>query len=478
MAEELDQKLERYSKSDYYPFHMPGHKRVPLQKSDAYSIDITEIDGFDNLHSAVGILKEAQQRAARLYGSKSSYYLVNGSTCGLLTAVSAAVRPRGKILMARNVHKAVYHAVYLRQLSTVYLNPVITDFGVQGAIDPEEVRQKLAQDDKIDAVLITSPTYEGIVSDVASIAEIAHSHGIPLLVDEAHGAHFGFHPAFPQTAVRLGADIVVQSLHKTLPSLTQTALLHVNSDLVALREIEKFLNIYETSSPSYVLMAGMERCVRLLHKEGDRLFRQYYELLSDFYQKTEKFQRLHVMRPSDFSGREIYGLDRSKLVVSAERTAMSGQELYELLLHRFHLQMEMASGAYVLGMTTIMDRREGMERLYRALEEIDAKSARNAVSPAANAQKEFVRRFYRPRKKRMELYQAMELSAASVRFEEAIGKISAGFVFLYPPGIPVLLPGEEIDGDLIKNIRECLQLRLNLQGIADIINERINVVNF
>lgn len=478
MAEELDEKLYHYSKSDYYPFHMPGHKRVSIQESGLYSIDITEIEGFDNLHSADGILREAQQRAAELYGSKKSYYLVNGGTCGLLAAVSAAVKPRGKILIARNVHKAVYHAIYLRQLSTAYLNPMLTDFGVQGAIDADEVRQKLEQEKEIGAVLITSPTYEGITSNVAEIAEIAHSHGIPLIVDEAHGAHFGFHPDFPQTAVRLGADIVVQSMHKVLPSLTQTALLHVNSCYVTSEKIENFLDIYETSSPSYVLMAGMERCVRLLREEGVRLFQEYARLLSDFYKKTEKFQHIHIMRRSDFSGKEIYGLDPSKLVISAEQTGLNGQELYELLLNQYHLQMEMASGHYVLGMTSIMDSKEGMDRLYQALKEIDAQNPDIAYSSANRENKEFVRRFYKPRKKRMEVYQAMELPAASVRFKEAIGKISAVCVCLYPPGIPVLLPGEEIDEDFIKNIRKCLRLRLNLQGIADIINERINVVNF
>lgn len=500
MTEELDLKLKAYGKSDHYPFHMPGHKRIALEESSPYSIDITEIDGFDNLHSAEGILKDAQKRAANLYGSKQTYYLVNGSTCGLLAAISAAVKPGGKILMARNVHKAVYHAVYLRQLTTVYLNPKLTEFGIQGAIDPEEVKNCLKQDSEIAAVILTSPTYEGIVSDVKTIAEIVHGYGIPLIVDEAHGAHFGFHEVFPETAVRLGADVVIQSMHKVLPSLTQTALLHLNSSYIKKEKIERFLGIYQTSSPSYVLMAGMERCVRLLREEGEDLFFKYEKRLSDFYQRAEKLQHIHLMTREDIAPSEGYGFDPSKLVISVKGTSMTGTELYDTLLEKYHLQMEMVSGFYVLAMTSIMDSDAGFCRLMQALEEIDASEqmrvsvdhhgetndseqmrvsvGRHGEANAAQENGAFIRRFYQPREKKMELYQALELPVESVSFEDAIGRVSGSFVSLYPPGIPVLLPGELIEEEFIKNIRESLKLRLNLQGIADIINERINVVNF
>ena len=156
---ELDVKLEEYGKGDVYPFHMPGHKRNPMAFSNPYTVDITEIEGFDDLHRPEGILKEAQKRAARLYQSKKSYYLVNGSTCGVLTAVSAAVTPNGRLLMARNGHKSVYHAAYLRGLSTVYVHPYMTKFGVLGAVDPEEIRSCLNKEPGIQAVIITSPTY-------------------------------------------------------------------------------------------------------------------------------------------------------------------------------------------------------------------------------------------------------------------------------------------------------------------------------
>ena len=229
----LEQKLNELEQSDIYPFHMPGHKRAFLPFANPYAIDITEIEGFDNLHHATGILQEAQQKAADLYGAKKTYYLVNGSTCGLLAAISAAV-PRGeKILMARNCHKAVYHAMYLRQLVPVYLYPEDTAYGIQGQVTPQMVRKQLKQTPDIRAVVITSPTYDGVVSDIKNIADTVHAYGIPLIVDEAHGAHFGFSQEFPENATRLGADAVIMSVHKTLPAFTQTALLHLCSDRIA-----------------------------------------------------------------------------------------------------------------------------------------------------------------------------------------------------------------------------------------------------
>ena len=254
--EQAYMKYLTYGKSDVYPFHMPGHKRKSLSFPNPYEIDITEIDGFDNLHYATGMIKEAEVRGAELYHSKRCFFLVNGSTCGLLAAISAATRRGDKVLVARNCHKAVYHALYMNELQAEYLYPSITKNGIQGQITAEQVQESLYENPDAVAVILTSPTYEGIVSDVAKIAEVCHEHGIPLIVDEAHGAHFGFGGGFPENAVKLGADAVIMSLHKTLPSFTQTALLHLTSDLIDEKRVERYLSIYETSSPSYIFMAG------------------------------------------------------------------------------------------------------------------------------------------------------------------------------------------------------------------------------
>ncbi len=470
----LDRKLVAYALSGVYPFHMPGHKRAALDMPNPYTIDVTEIDGFDDLHHPEGILKEAQERAAKLYGAARSFYLVNGSTCGLLTAISAAVPRGGTLLMARNAHKAAYHAAYIRGLSTVYLYPRVAAFGVQGAVDPQEVEEKLRRKPGIHAALITSPTYEGVVSDVAAIARIAHQYGVPLIVDEAHGAHFGFHTAFPQSAVKLGADAVVQSMHKVLPSFTQTALLHLNPGLIKPAEAARFLDIFETSSPSYVLMAGMEKCIRLLALHGEELFCVYEKRLKEFYEKAKTFSKIHLMCREDFAPQEAFALDASKLVISAKNTDLSGQMLYETLKNEYLLQMEMVSGFYVLGMTSIMDREEGFLRLSRALSAIDKTARRQTAGDDAW----LVPRLYAPKEKRMEFYEAMDASRETVSFDRAVGRTAGSMVNLSPPGVPVLVPGETIDAQFIKNIRKYIKSGQKPRGIADIRNEKIEVVNF
>lgn len=473
-TEGLDIKLEKYAMGNVYPFHMPGHKRNPLSMPNPYTVDITEIDGFDNLHQPEGILKEAMERAASLYGAKQSFYLVNGSTCGILAAISAAVPRNGKLLMARNSHKSAYHAAYLRLLTTEYLYPSISGFGVHGAIDPQEVRQKLVEHPDVSAVFITSPTYDGIVSDVAAIAKIAHEYQIPLIVDEAHGAHFGFHPAFPQTAVRLGADLVIQSMHKTLPTLTQTALLHLNSAYVRPEAVQKYLSIYETSSPSYLLMGSMDKCVRLLKEERESLFGRYADRLYEFYRKAGGLSKIRVMEKADFTLEEAYDVDMSKIVIFLKDTGIDGKELYDILRKDYNLQMEMFSKCYALGMTSVMDSKEGLDRLLFALKEIDGKApAKKGYFYEGSA---FTRQFYASREKRMELYEAMDLPTEDVLFDEAKGRVSGSMVSIYPPGIPALLPGEAIDGNFIETMRKCMKFRLNLHGIADIINGRMTVV--
>ena len=278
--EYLYDKLKKLENSDVYGFHMPGHKRNgALTGADLpYGLDITEIDGFDDLHHADGILKEAQERAAYIWHADESHYLINGSTVGLISAILGCTHRGDTILMARNCHKSVYNAVFLNELRPVYLYPQLLSSGekeegdLNGPVTALQVDHALNDNPDIRAVVITSPTYDGVVSDVRSIAECVHRKGIPLILDEAHGAHFGFHPYFPDNGNDLGADIVIHSLHKTLPSLTQTALLHMNGSVADRERVHMYLDILQSSSPSYVLMASMDECVRLMEKKHKEIF--------------------------------------------------------------------------------------------------------------------------------------------------------------------------------------------------------------
>ena len=319
---ELFDKLANYGNSGIYPFHMPGHKRQKTVDFNPYKIDITEIEGFDNLHHAEGVLLEAQKKAEKLYGSEESHFLINGSTAGILSAVSACAKKT--VLIARNCHKAVYHAALIRNLDVYYVYPEIQEeFMLNGGINPADVERSLEEHPEIEAVVITSPTYDGIVSDVKRIAEIAHAYGKPLIVDEAHGAHFGFSKYFPENSVHLGADIVIHSLHKTLPSYTQTALIHINGKLVDRQKVRMFLQMYQTSSPSYILMAGIDECIRYVEEQGTDAFDKFAERLDRIYKRAKEFRSIHLVDESIVGKNSIYDFDRSKLIFSVKKCVSS-----------------------------------------------------------------------------------------------------------------------------------------------------------
>ncbi len=494
----LLERLTEYAGSDAYPFHMPGHKRreipdgIPGGFPDPYGIDITEIDGFDNLHHAEGILKDAMDEAAAIYGADRSWYLVNGSTCGILSAVFATTENGGKILTARNCHKAVYHAICLNRLEAEYLYPEeITEFGINGGIRAEDVRKALEKDamhcagnsgdvrgkiTKIQAVLITSPTYEGVVSDIRVIADVAHEYGIPLIVDEAHGAHLEYADqchSFPKSALEYGADIVIQSLHKTLPCFTQTAILHVKGKLVDQDRISRYLSMFQTSSPSYLFMAGMERCIRYMDGDGRNEMIRYEKRLERFMERMEGLQVLEVLdREICGKYRTVAGWDPSKIVVSTMRAEdFHGEELAETLRRKYHLEMEMTAPEYVIAMTSLMDTEEGFERLGTALLEIDGALRRRTESgrkeKAASETPEGLESKVSHPVRRMLICEAMDADTERTAFQDTVGKVSAEFVYLYPPGIPIIAPGEVFTDAIVEKIMAYKAAGLLVQGPAD-----------
>lgn len=469
----LYDQLRDYAKSDYYPFHMPGHKRRLGEFMNPIETDITEIEGFDNLHHAEGILKEAQERAAAVYGSEKTYFLVNGSTAGILGAVSACTSIGGKILMARNCHKAVYHSVLIRELDAVYIYPQQEQgIGLNCGLSPEKIREMLITAPDIQAVIITSPSYDGVVSDVEKIADICHTYQKPLIVDEAHGAHFGFHPYFPKNSIGKGADIVIHSLHKTLPAFTQTGLIHLNGSLVDQAVLERYLGIYQTSSPSYLLMAGVDQCIRMLEESGDRLFGEFVENLEQFRRKTGELQMVGLAGKEELSGeKDVADLDLSKLILYIKNGSMSGNELYEELLEGYHLQLEMAAGDYALALTSIGDTREGFDRLYQALEEIDRRLL--AKEPV-----QLEKRSYAgiDNQTEMPICRAVERKMERILLENATGRIAGEFVYLYPPGIPLIVPGEKISGEFVENVLQYREKGFSLQGMKDYSEKYLEVL--
>ena len=451
---DLLETLIKLKKSDEYPLHMPGHKRNMKGNylENAFNIDITEVEGYDNLYEAKGILKDAMDYAAKIFGADKTYFLVNGSTVGILTAISAATNKHDKILIARNCHKSVYHAIELQELEVSYVYPKeLGEWDFNGGIESKDIKVCLEKEKNISAVVITSPTYEGIVSDIKTIAKIVHSYHIPLIVDEAHGSHFSFHERFPQSAIYQGADLVIQSLHKTLPSFTQTALLHVMGNQIVKEKIEKYLSIYQTSSPSYLFMSGIDSCVSMLGKNGQTLWENFFVFRDNFIKESHNWNHIKVYENDN-------GFDPCKLVISVLNTNLSGKELQKILLKRYHLQIEMAAESYIVAIITMSDTKECFERLYKALTEIDnyIKDEKKNNKRKKNTLKT---------EAKFTIAQTSVLSFTEVFLEDTLGKIAFDYINLYPPGIPILVPGEVVTDEIIRTLLLYEQENMHLQGV-------------
>ena len=430
---------------------------------DILGLDITEIDGFDNLHQAEGILRRLQEEANELYQAEETFYLINGSTGGILSAVSAVLPEGGHLLMARNSHKAVYHAAYLRKLKLTYIYPVrVQGFDFCEAVTAEQVEQALEREPDIGAVLIVSPTYEGRIADVRGIAQVVHEKGLPLIVDEAHGAHLGFAKGFAPGSCTEGADLVIHSVHKTLPALTQTALLHVNGSLVDRERLRRFLHIYQTSSPSYLLMAGIEDAMKLVGQGRERF--DWFSLR--YRQMLTHLQECRALRFVSWQDVEQGRQDIGKLVIATDRAGVSGQWLYDELREKYHLQCEMSESTYCLAMFTLADDEEAYARMERALLRIDGELAgKPSLSPKSDIERP--KRVFSIPDIACSLASAWDMPYKMTRLSDSVNRPVAEFINLYPPGIPLLVPGEVMTEELYEEIVEDREQGLKVQGIVE-----------
>ena len=443
---DLLHQLQAYGEGGVYPFHMPGHKRNTARLGNAlpYSMDITEIDGFDDLHAPDGILKDLNDRLCALYGAKHSFALVNGSTCGILAGIAAATQRGDKILLARNCHKSVYNAVELLGLVPVYIRPPTDETtGIAGSIVPESVADALKQHNDIRLCVLTSPTYDGVISDIRTIAALLHANDIPLLVDEAHGAHLVFTQNKALSAVAAGADIVIQSLHKTLPALTQTAAAHLCTDRIPPAAFQQKLSVFETSSPSYLLLSSIAECVRILEEKAETAFKIYEKELTDFSVKCKTLTHLTVSCKGN-DGLELhpvfFAFDGGKLPIVTANTNTDGVSLLQKLRAEYQIEGEMAAVSYALLMTSVCDTDEGFSRLFAALREID-RTLQPAAVPPQFAPVPLPPVVSPP-------CAAAKQTGVRVPLQNAVGKISLTTVWCYPPGVPLLVRGERVTQEI------------------------------
>ena len=473
----LEERLENYFNEDYLPMHMPGHKRniKLLGEKLPYRIDITEIDGFDDLHHPEGIIKEIEEKAKKIYKSNKSFILVNGSTCGILAGIRSVVNYGDKVVVARNSHKSVYNAIELNGLNPIYVLPKIDEYRINKNIETSDIESILEKNRDIKLVIITSPTYEGVLSDIKTIVNIAHKYKVPVLVDEAHGAHLNFMKNSNYEALNSGADIVIQSLHKTLPALTGTAILHIQGDLVKEENIRRELSIFETSSPSYILMSSIDECLSLIESNGKKLFLDYQENLKYFYNEARKLKKLKILgneilnknnngKSKEKIRKELY--DFGKIVIITKNTNITGKELADILREDYKIEIEMSSTYYIIAMTSICDNKESFERLLNALKEIDLKLVEEKVKEEAN--NDFTYYDVDLPRKAMPINEALNSKKFVLEnYKNLEGKISKEYIFAYPPGIPIITPGEVFDKNIINIIENYMKANIELRSTFD-----------
>ena len=443
-----------------YPFHMPGHKGNTdyFLDIDHVMMDITEVRGADNLRQPEGIIKDVEHKMARAVGAYRSFMLVNGSSAGMIAALLYAAGDGESVVMARNSHVSSCSGLALCGARPVYVWPSVTPYGFAGGISPKDVEAALVKAKDARAVVITSPTYEGICSDIEEIAKIAHSYGALLIVDEAHGSHFGCHPVFPESAINC-ADIVVQSLHKTMVAPNQAAVMHAGKAVDTSR-LKECINLVQTTSPSYITMAMIERCADIMSDPAN--FERFARTLTSFRASLKVLENIELVDDSIRKSYNVHDIDISKLVFAVKRG--SGADIYSILLEQHKLELEMHGLVHAIALTSLADMPEGFSRLYYALRDLDTQlmSADTKVSGFAGLHQSVGR---------AELACAPRVAqlrpSQKCKLEDAAGKICAVPVTPYPPGIPLLLPGEIIDESAIQHLKRLASQDIMIIGVVD-----------
>lgn len=469
-----------YVKRDITPFHVPGHKRgVGADKefhdfvgNGIFSMDVTIFKMVDGLHQPKSCIKEAQELLADAYGVKKSFFAVNGTSGAIQTMIMTVVKSGEKILVPRNVHKSVSAGIILSGAEPVYMNPEIDEtLGIAHGVKPQTVETMLKQHSDIKAVLLINPTYYGVATDLKKIVDIVHSYDIPIIVDEAHGPHLYFHDDLPLSAVEVGADMCAQSTHKIIGALTQMSVLHVNSDRIDVNRVQQILSLLHTTSPSYPLMASLDCARRQIATEGRELLDVTIKLANHARTEINRIPGMYSFGIEMLGRDGVYAFDPTKLTVSAKEMGITGFELETLLVDDYNIQVELSDFYNILGLITIGDTQESIDKLLAALTDI----SKRFHGEGKKIDRELLRM---PAIPELELIprEAFYSEKNRVLFEESEGKISGEMIMAYPPGIPIIVPGERITRETINYIHDLKDAKLHIQGMEDPELEFINVI--
>ncbi|MDD7793992.1 aminotransferase class I/II-fold pyridoxal phosphate-dependent enzyme [Clostridium sp. 'White wine YQ'] len=471
--------LMEYVNNDTIPFHVPGHKKgVGIEDSfkefigeNAFKIDVTVFKQVDSLHHPTGAIKKAQELAADAYGSEATFFSIHGTSGAIQAMILSVVGDGDKILIPRNVHKSVTSGIILSGATPIFMTPELDrKLGVAHGVTPETVEASLKEHPDAKAVLIINPTYYGVSTDIKKICEIVHSHGIPLIVDEAHGPHLKFNEKLPMSALEAGADICAQSTHKIIGALTQGSLLHVNSKYVSPKRVHQVLNLLHTTSPSYILMASLDCSRKQIALEGKELLDKTIELANYTRNEVNKIQGLYCFGSEILGNPGIFALDPTKLTINCRELGITGYELDRILATKYHIQVELSDLYNVLAVGSFGDTKENLDALISALREISHEHIeKNNIKPDFLDIPEIPEMKVNPRV-------AFNANKKSLLMENSIGEISGEFLMAYPPGIPVLCPGEIITPEIVNYVKDLKRAGLYVQGTEDPNVEYINVL--
>jgi lysine decarboxylase len=474
------QALLDYVDSGVLPFHTPGHiQGVGMDLAfrefvgdNVCAIDLTPMPGIDDLLQPTESIREAQELAAEAWGADHTFFLINGSTSGNQCMMMTAVNPGDKIAVPRNSHKSMLGGLVMSGACPVYMAPEVDEeLHMDLCVTPDTVARTIEEHPDVVAVYVVSPTYYGVAADLASIERIAHDAGKLLLVDEAWGPHFHFHPALPLSATAAGADLCINSTHKMLSAFSQCAMLHEKGDRVQVDRLKAVLKMFLSTSPNLPMVASLDVARKQMATEGPALLSRTIELAEETRRRLNRIEGLYCFGDELQGRRGIFDLDPTKIAVTVKGLGYTGYEASQLLRHRYNIQVELADLFNVVALFTIGTTREAADRFVTAFEEM-ARDDRpvDMYAPSGILEQRLKRGSFRLPKippMRMLPRDAFLAPAEFVKFKESTGRICAETISPYPPGIPVLSPGEEITAELIDYLRLELKAGIRIQGPYD-----------
>lgn len=471
--------LMEYVNRDTLPFHVPGHKKgVGVDEEfrnfmgeNPFKIDVTVFKLVDSYHHPTGPIKKAQELAADAYGSDACFFSVHGTSGAIQAMILSVVGAGDKIVVPRNVHKSITGGIILAGAIPVYMQPELDKkLGIANGVAPETVRETLEANPDAKAVLIINPTYYGVSTDIKQIADIVHEYDIPLIVDEAHGPHLNFNKKLPMSAMEAGADICAQSTHKIIGAMTQGSLLQVNAKRINVNRVKQVINLMHTTSPSYILMASLDTARRQIALNGEELLDKTIELSNYIRREVNKIPGFYCFGEEILGKAGAYAFDPTKITITCRDLGITGYDLDMILSNKYHIQMELSDLYSVLIVGSFGDTPEGMERLLSALREISDDYYGKGTPKA-----DFLD--IPPIPEQIQIpNEAFNSVKTPVRIKDSVGMISGEFLMAYPPGIPVLCPGEKITKEIVDYVQNLKDAGLYVQGTEDPEVEYILVV--